>query len=164
MGNQPIRLLIVDDHTMVRRGMKVLLDEYEDIQVVGEAANGLKAIELVDQLKPDVILIQTDSPSRDTLENMAAMDREMPRPVVVFANDSDSAVPIVIPDATGLSPEEIGRYAAEQHAMGLLNLRSVNRAVAGAIVAIGVAIGSSVASPDPPHAPARGDRRGRSRS
>ncbi|MCR6667289.1 MAG: ANTAR domain-containing protein [Methyloversatilis sp.] len=44
----------------------------------------------VEEIKPDVILIQTDSPSRDTLENMAAMDREMPRPVVVFANDSDS--------------------------------------------------------------------------
>ena len=57
MGNQTIRVCLVDDHTMVRRGMKVLLDEYEDIQVVGEAANGLKAIELVDQMEPDVVLI-----------------------------------------------------------------------------------------------------------
>lgn len=44
----------------------------------------------VEEIKPDVILIQTDSPSRDTLENMAAMDREAPRPVVVFSNDADS--------------------------------------------------------------------------
>lgn len=44
----------------------------------------------VEELKPDVILIQTDSPSRDTLEHMAAMDREKPRPVIVFANESDS--------------------------------------------------------------------------
>jgi response regulator NasT len=44
----------------------------------------------VEQLKPDVILIQTDSPSRDTLENMAVMDRTMPRPVVVFSNDADT--------------------------------------------------------------------------
>jgi len=68
MGNQPIRVCLVDDHTMVRRGMKVLLDEYDDIQVVGEASNGLKAIELVDQLKPDVILIDLAMPVMDGIE------------------------------------------------------------------------------------------------
>jgi DNA-binding NarL/FixJ family response regulator len=68
MGNQPIRVCLVDDHTMVRRGMKVLLDEYEDIQVVGEAANGLKAIELVDQVEPDVVLIDLAMPVMDGIE------------------------------------------------------------------------------------------------
>ena len=68
MGIQPIRVCLVDDHTMVRRGMKVLLDEYEDIQVVGEASNGLKAIELVDQLKPDVVLIDLAMPVMDGIE------------------------------------------------------------------------------------------------
>ena len=68
MGNQTIRVLIVDDHTMVRRGMKVLLDEYEDIQVVGEASNGLKAIEAVDELKPDVVLIDLAMPVMDGIE------------------------------------------------------------------------------------------------
>lgn len=41
-------------------------------------------------IKPDVILIETDSPSRDTLEHLAAMDREMPRPVIIFANEGDN--------------------------------------------------------------------------
>lgn len=68
MGNQPIRVLIVDDHTMVRRGMKVLLDEYEDIEVVGEASNGLKAIEAVEQLNPDVVLIDLAMPVMDGIE------------------------------------------------------------------------------------------------
>ncbi len=68
MGNQKIRVLIVDDHTMVRRGMKVLLDEYDDIQVVGEAANGLKAIEAVEEFKPDVVLIDLAMPVMDGIE------------------------------------------------------------------------------------------------
>lgn len=41
-------------------------------------------------IKPDVILIETDSPSRDTLEHLATMDRQMPRPVIIFANEGDN--------------------------------------------------------------------------
>ncbi len=68
MGNQPIQVLIVDDHAMVRKGMKALLEEYEDIRVVGEASNGAKGIELVDQLKPDVVLIDLAMPVMDGIE------------------------------------------------------------------------------------------------
>jgi chemotaxis response regulator CheB len=46
----------------------------------------------VEQLKPDVILIQTDSPSRDTLEHLAVAHEELPRPVVMFANQGDARV------------------------------------------------------------------------
>ena len=51
MGNQPIKVLIVDDHVMVRKGIKALLSEYEDITVIGEAADGLKAIDMVEALE-----------------------------------------------------------------------------------------------------------------
>lgn len=68
MGNQPITVLVVDDHTMIRKGIRALLSEYEDIQVVGEAANGLKAVELTHQLKPDVILIDLAMPVMDGIE------------------------------------------------------------------------------------------------
>lgn len=43
----------------------------------------------IEKIKPDVILIETDSPSRDTLENLAVMDRDMPRPVIIFAQEGD---------------------------------------------------------------------------
>jgi response regulator NasT len=46
----------------------------------------------IEQIKPDVILIETDSPSRDTLENLAVMEREMPRPVIILTQDSDAAL------------------------------------------------------------------------
>jgi len=91
MGNLPIRLLIVDDHTMVRRGMKVLLDEYEDIEVVGEASNGLKAIELVDQLKPDVVLIDLAMPVMDGIEAIKRIIANHPNQRIIvltsFAGD-----------------------------------------------------------------------------
>jgi len=57
MSNQPIQVLVVDDHAMVRKGIKALLEEYPDICVAGDAANGLKAVELVEQMKPDVVLM-----------------------------------------------------------------------------------------------------------
>jgi len=68
MGSEPIQVMIVDDHTMVREGIKILLDEYEDIHVVGAAANGLKAIELVEQLNPNVVLMDMIMPGMDGIE------------------------------------------------------------------------------------------------
>ncbi|NJD58221.1 MAG: DNA-binding response regulator [Anaerolineales bacterium] len=65
MANQPIRVLIVDDHAMVRKGMIALLAAYPDIQVIGEAANGAKAIEQADKLHPDVILMDLAMPVMD---------------------------------------------------------------------------------------------------
>ena len=83
MGSEQIRVLIVDDHTMVRKGMKVLLNEYEDIQVVGEASNGLKAIELVEQLKPDVVLIDLAMPVMDGIEAIKRITAAHPEEKII---------------------------------------------------------------------------------
>jgi two-component system, NarL family, response regulator LiaR len=68
MGSQTIRVMLVDDHAMVRAGLKILLEESEDMCVIGEAANGLKAIELVERLDPDVILMDLNMPVMDGIE------------------------------------------------------------------------------------------------
>jgi NarL family two-component system response regulator LiaR len=68
MDNKPIQVLIVDDHAMVRKGLRALLNEYDDIRVIAEAANGLKAIELVERLKLDVILLDLAMPVMDGIE------------------------------------------------------------------------------------------------
>lgn len=59
-------------------------------QVAAVLPNALDLIAQVERVRPDIILIETDSPSRDTLEHLSAMDRDSPRPVVMFAQDSDS--------------------------------------------------------------------------
>jgi two-component system, NarL family, response regulator LiaR len=63
-----IRVLIVDDHTIVRRGIRAFLSQTGDIQIVGEAANGLEAIRLAEELEPDVILMDLLMPQMDGIE------------------------------------------------------------------------------------------------
>lgn len=63
-----IRVLIVDDHAIVRKGIKALLAETDDIQVVGEAGNGLEAIQLSKEFEPDVILMDLLMPNMDGIE------------------------------------------------------------------------------------------------
>jgi NarL family two-component system response regulator LiaR len=62
---KPIRVMIVDDHAMVRDGLKVFLFVFKDIEVVGEADSGKKAIELCAQLQPDVVLMDMVMPGMD---------------------------------------------------------------------------------------------------
>ena len=67
-SGQTIRVMLVDDHAMIRAGIKVLLEQIPDIHVVGEAGNGFNAIELVKQLQPDVILMDLSMPGMDGIE------------------------------------------------------------------------------------------------
>lgn len=60
-----IRLMIVDDHQMVRDGLKVFLSIYDDIEIVAEGVNGRQAIELCEQVQPDVILMDFLLPELD---------------------------------------------------------------------------------------------------
>ena len=60
-----IRVLIVDDHQVVRQGLRTFLELQDDIQVVGEAADGAAAVEAVKRLKPDVVLMDLVMPGTD---------------------------------------------------------------------------------------------------
>jgi NarL family two-component system response regulator LiaR len=61
----PIRVLIVDDHLMVRDGLKVFLSTYDDLDVVGDAPDGEQAVQLCAQLQPDVVLMDVLMPHMD---------------------------------------------------------------------------------------------------
>jgi NarL family two-component system response regulator LiaR len=64
-GTEKIKVLIVDDHQVVRQGLRTFLDLNEDIQVVGEAGDGLEAVELAARLAPDVVLMDLVMPRLD---------------------------------------------------------------------------------------------------
>jgi two-component system, NarL family, response regulator NreC len=66
--SQPIQVLIADDHTIVRSGVRLLLDAEIDIEVIGEALEGNQAVELAASLKPDVVLMDIAMPGMDGLE------------------------------------------------------------------------------------------------
>ena len=68
MTEPTIRVLVVDDHDIVRQGLRALLSEYEDIVIVGEATNGHEAIQEVERLKPDVVLMDLMMPEMDGIE------------------------------------------------------------------------------------------------
>lgn len=63
-----IRLLIVDDEAMVRRGLRLVLEAEDDLQVIGEAADGLEALDEAARLKPDVVLMDVRMPRLDGVE------------------------------------------------------------------------------------------------
>ena len=65
MRDKVIRVLIVDDHPQVRRGLSVFLELWDDLKLVGEAENGKQALELVPKLHPDVILMDLVMPVMD---------------------------------------------------------------------------------------------------
>jgi two-component system, NarL family, response regulator LiaR len=65
---KPIRVIIVDDHTIVRKGIRALLTEVEDIEVVGEAGDGQQALHLVEATRSDVILMDLVMPNMDGIE------------------------------------------------------------------------------------------------
>jgi DNA-binding NarL/FixJ family response regulator len=68
MRKRLIKVVIVDDHAIVRKGMKALLGEFDDILIVGEAQEGQKGVELVRNLKPDVVLVDLFMPVMDGIE------------------------------------------------------------------------------------------------
>lgn len=65
---EKIRIVLVDDHAMVRMHMRQLLQRVPDMQVVGEAGNGIEAIHLVNRLAPDVLLLDMDMPILNGVE------------------------------------------------------------------------------------------------
>jgi DNA-binding NarL/FixJ family response regulator len=67
-GGEPIRVVISDDHDLFRRGLKMVLEAEEDIQVVAEAANGQEAVARVEELAPDVVLMDVRMPVLDGIE------------------------------------------------------------------------------------------------
>ncbi len=90
----PTRVLIVDDHPTLRDGLRAILDTQEDMQVVGEAGNGVEAVERAAVLRPDVVLMDLEMPAMDGVEATRRLHELLPdTPVIVLtAFDTDDRI------------------------------------------------------------------------
>ncbi len=99
-----IRLLLVDDHAVVRQGLKMFLQSEPDFDVIGEASNGLVAIEMVRQLRPDVVLMDLLMPGMNGVEATTIIRQEMPETEVIALTsvlEDNSVVGAIRAGATG---------------------------------------------------------------
>ena len=78
-----VRVLLVDDHAMVRQGLRSVLDAYKDIQVVGEAHDGAEAVRLVDELQPQVVVMDINMPKMNGIEATTHIKAHWPETIVV---------------------------------------------------------------------------------
>ena len=76
MEENPIRILIVDDHVLVRKGLVALLDVKPGVEVIGEASDGDEAVQLARELKPDVILLDLVMPNKDGITALKEIRQE----------------------------------------------------------------------------------------
>jgi NarL family two-component system response regulator LiaR len=104
MSERPIRVLVVDDHPIVVKGTRALLEEFDDIEVVGDAQNGLVAIEENKKLQPDVILMDLIMPEMDGIEAIRSITEEQPNAKILvltsFITD-DKVFPAIKAGALG---------------------------------------------------------------
>ncbi len=103
-AREPIRLLIVDDHPIVRDGLRGIFADAPDVEVVGEAGNGAEAVARAGQLRADVVLMDLRMPGMGGVEAIRRLGQTMPsaRVLVLTTFDTDSDVlPAVEAGATG---------------------------------------------------------------
>jgi DNA-binding NarL/FixJ family response regulator len=101
-----IRVVIADDHAVVRLGLRALLAQSADIEVVGEASDGAEALRKCAELRPNVVIMDLSMEGMDGLEAIRQLTRrpDAPRVLAVTMHDeSDYLVPALDAGATGLS-------------------------------------------------------------
>src|SRR5215467_11642569 len=124
MGDAPIRVLIADDHTVVRRGLRTFLELQDDIDVVGEASDGESCVAAAAELAPDVILLDLVMPGMDGVEALRALRQSgsAARVLVITSfTDPSVTVPAIRAGASGVifkdvEPRDLANAIRSVHA------------------------------------------------
>ena len=121
---EPIRVLVVDDHAVVRQGLRGLLELQDGIEVVGDAADGAQGVEAATRLRPDVILMDLVMPALDGVSAMRLLRERLPETRVIVLTsflDDDKLLPALRAGAAGYllknaEPQEVVRAVRAAHA------------------------------------------------
>lgn len=138
MADKTIHVLLVDDHQVVRRGLRTFLEVQDDIEVVGEAADGAEGVARAEELKPDVVLMDVKMPGMDGIDALRKM-RELANPakvlIVTSFTEQRTVVPALRAGASGyvykdVDPEALAGAIRSVHAGHVL----LQPEVAGALL------------------------------
>jgi DNA-binding NarL/FixJ family response regulator len=132
-----LRILIADDHEIVRQGMRSLFALRADWEICGEAVDGLDALEKARQLKPDVVLLDISMPRLNGLDAARAIHMEVPSSDIVIVSQHDDS--------------HVRGKAAEVGARGYVTKSQLARDLVLAIEAIGHARRTAYSPPNPEH-------------
>ncbi|MEV7564502.1 response regulator transcription factor [Streptomyces tanashiensis] len=139
MADKPIRVLLVDDHQVVRRGLRTFLEVQDDIEVVGEASDGAEGVDRAEELRPDVVLMDVKMPGTDGIEALKRL-RELANParvlIVTSFTEQRTVVPALRAGACGyvykdIDPDALAGAIRSVHAGHVL----LQPEVAGALLA-----------------------------
>src|SRR5690606_26184227 len=105
-----MKVLIADDHHVVRRGLLFFLKTQKDIEVVGEAVNGKEAVEMASQLQPDIVLMDLVMPVMDGIQATRKIKEQFPHIIVLMLtsfSDRDHVIPSIEAGAAGYQLKDI---------------------------------------------------------
>jgi two-component system response regulator NreC len=109
MSNETIRVLLVDDHAMVREGLRLLLRTATDVSVVGEADNGVSAVAAARRLMPDIIVLDLDMPGGDGISAVQELKQSLPSVRVLILtvhSEHERLLPLLEAGARGYLTKE----------------------------------------------------------
>ena len=116
-SGDPIRVMLVDDHPVVTMGLRVMLEHSGDFVVVGEASDGVEAVQRAQQLEPDVIVMDVMMPRLDGIEACREIMERLPETQVLMltaSHEKDAVIEAVAAGATGYLQKYSGGDALEE--------------------------------------------------
>jgi two-component system NarL family response regulator len=120
---EPIRVLVVDDHALFRRGLQMVLEQEEDIEVVGEAGDGAEAVERATDSMPDIVLMDVRMPKRGGIDACTAIKDAVPSAKIIMLTISDEEADLYDAIKAGASGYLLKEISIEEVAAAI---RAVN--------------------------------------